>query len=111
MSEGSDQVSSGMPSGGMGFESSTTDCNEAIHQLYDYLDGELTDARRTEISEHLDFCGPCASAMGFEAELRHVIADRCKDHVPDALRLRIAALIEGERRQLADVDPEAHGSA
>ncbi|MGH8996929.1 MAG: mycothiol system anti-sigma-R factor [Acidimicrobiales bacterium] len=111
MSEGTDRVGSGMPTRGMSFESPTLDCNEAIHQLYDYLDGELTDTRRTEISDHLDFCAPCASAMGFEAELRQVVADHCKDHVPDSLRLRIADLIEGERRQLADVDPEAGGSA
>ncbi len=73
------------------------DCGSAIHQLYHYLDGELTDERRGQIAEHLDFCGPCASAAGFESELRRVIADHCKDHVPDSLRQKIANLIEAER--------------
>ncbi|MGH9079889.1 MAG: mycothiol system anti-sigma-R factor [Acidimicrobiales bacterium] len=77
------------------------DCGSAIDELYHYLDGELTDDRRRQISEHLDFCAPCADALGFEAELRQVIADRCKDRVPDALRERIAALIEAEGRQPA----------
>jgi len=72
------------------------DCTSAIHQLYHYLDGELTDERRDRISEHLDYCGPCAGAAGFEAELRLVIANRCKDHVPESLRVRIAELIEVE---------------
>jgi len=73
------------------------DCTSAIHQLYHYLDGELTDERRDQISVHLDYCGPCAGAAGFEAELRVVIANRCKDHVPESLRERIAELIEAER--------------
>jgi len=82
------------------------DCRSAIHQLYHYLDGELTEERRFQISEHLDYCGPCAGAAGFEAELRLVIANRCKDHVPESLRQRIAALIEAERRQSAGAGPD-----
>ena len=87
------------------------DCGSAIHQLYDYLDGELTEHRRVEIAKHLDYCAPCASAAGFESELRQVIADKCKDHVPDSLIDRIAHLIDAERRQLADIDPERGGPA
>ncbi len=75
------------------------DCRAAIDQLYHYLDGELTEQRRRKIAEHLEYCGPCAGAAGFEAELRQVIADRCRDRVPDALREKVAALIEEERRQ------------
>ena len=72
------------------------DCDEAVHQLYHYLDGELTEARRTEIAVHLDRCGSCADAAGFEAELRLVIASRCRDRVPQALIDRIASLIARE---------------
>ena len=99
----SGQVNPGAGTGDMG---ATVDCGSAIHQLYDYLDGELTEQRRSQISEHLDFCAPCASAAGFESELRQVIADKCKDHVPDSLIHRVAELIEAERRQPADVEPE-----
>jgi mycothiol system anti-sigma-R factor len=84
------------------------DCGSAIDELYHYLDGELTDDRRRQIAEHLDFCAPCAGALGFEADLRQVIADRCKDHVPDALRQRIAALIEAEGN--APVSSERDGA-
>lgn len=75
------------------------DCDEAVHQLYHYLDGELTEERRTEIAVHLDRCGPCAGAAGFEAELRMVIANRCKDRVPDHLLARIAEAIHEESRR------------
>lgn len=75
-------------------------CDETIARLYSYLDGELTEARRVEIARHLDLCGPCVEVFGFELELRRVIANRCKDRVPDTLRDRVAgALHEEELRQ------------
>jgi mycothiol system anti-sigma-R factor len=73
------------------------DCAESIHRLYDYLDGELTDERRRELEAHLDMCAPCVEKYEFEAELRRVIADRCRDRVPSELRRRIASAIDDER--------------
>jgi mycothiol system anti-sigma-R factor len=75
------------------------DCQEAVHELYTYLDGELTEQRREEIRIHLDYCGPCGGAAVFEAELRRVIANRCKDRVPDSLLRRVADSIEEESRK------------
>ena len=71
-------------------------CVEAVHQLYHFLDGELTEERRTAIRHHLDDCGPCLEAFDFEAELRIMISARCRDEVPPELRARIAALIHHE---------------
>jgi mycothiol system anti-sigma-R factor len=83
----------------MGSEDSDVDCNETIERLYHFLDGELTDERRVEIQHHLDDCSPCLDAFDFEVELRQVVANRCKDHVPDSLRARVHdALVEEERR-------------
>jgi len=83
----------------MGTGEPGADCSDSIERLYHYLDGELTEQRRAEIKRHLDECPPCLGAFDFEAELRTVIASRCKDRVPDALRERIrAALHEEERR-------------
>ena len=77
----------------------SVDCVEAVHELYSYLDGELTEVRREEISIHLDWCGPCGGAAQFEAELRKVIANRCKDRVPQTLIERVAEAIDQESRQ------------
>jgi mycothiol system anti-sigma-R factor len=84
------------------------DCNEAVHQLYHYLDGELTEERRQVISVHLDECRTCADAAGFEAELRSVIANRCRDRVPEDLKARIAGAIHEEARRH---DPEHDATA
>jgi mycothiol system anti-sigma-R factor len=78
------------------------DCDETIERLYTYLDGELTEQRRVEISRHLDLCGPCVGAYGFESELRKLVANRCQDRVPDALRDRVAQALREESATGAD---------
>ena len=90
------------PGGGVdaaGLFGATVDCTEAVHGLYHYLDGELTEERREEIRVHLDWCGPCNGAAEFEAELRRVIANRCKDRVPQSLIDRVAETLDEESRQ------------
>ncbi len=77
----------------------TMNCDDAVHQLYHFLDGELTEERRILIAEHLTYCAPCGGAVEFEAELRLVIANHCKDHVPESLIRRIAEAIDEESRQ------------
>jgi mycothiol system anti-sigma-R factor len=80
----------------------SVDCTEAVHELYRYLDGELTEERRQEIRIHLDWCGPCCGAAEFEAELRRVIANRCKDRVPESLIERVAHALDEESRRRHD---------
>ena len=77
-------------------------CEETIERLYFYLDGELTEERREEIRLHLDLCGPCVDVYGFETELRRVIANRCKDHVPDSLIERVAAVLREEQDRVGE---------
>jgi mycothiol system anti-sigma-R factor len=79
-----------------------SECVQALHELYFYIDGELTEERRLTIRQHLDDCPPCIEAYDFEAELRQVISVRCRDSVPDSLRQRIAQALGSER---ADADP------
>ena len=69
------------------------ECEEALHEIWPYLDGELTDEKREVIKAHLDDCPPCVDAQDFEAELRKVIAQKCRDEVPESLRTRIAEAI------------------
>jgi len=71
------------------------DCREAVELLYHYIDGELTEERRVLISAHLDDCPPCMQAFDFEAELRVVVSQRCRDRVPESLQQRIAQTIAG----------------
>lgn len=78
------------------FDDGDEDCAAVVRRLYHFLDGELTEERRTAIRRHLDECGPCIDAFDFEAELRQVVASRCRERVPDSLRDRVAAAIRAE---------------
>lgn len=71
-------------------------CNDTLKELYQFLDGDLTEEGRDQIRHHLDDCSPCLAAYDFEAELRMVIQRRCCDEVPDSLRQRIASAIDSE---------------
>jgi mycothiol system anti-sigma-R factor len=74
---------------GSAFWQGKSDCQEAIHTLYHFLDGELTEERRHDIQHHLEECSPCLEAFDFEAELKLVVARKCREQVPDALRDRV----------------------
>ena len=71
-----------------------SDCQDSLHELYTFLDGELTDDKRAHIRQHIDDCSPCLEAFDFEAELRQVIARRCHDEVPESLRRRVAESLD-----------------
>lgn len=75
------------------------DCDEVLRELYTFVDGELTIESRARIEHHLDDCLPCFEAYDFEAELRIVISQRCRDSVPDQLRDRIARVLDDEAQQ------------
>jgi mycothiol system anti-sigma-R factor len=66
------------------------DCSDAVHTMYHFLDGEIDDERRQHIQRHLEECLPCFEAFDFEAELRQLIAHKCREQAPDHLRARIA---------------------
>jgi mycothiol system anti-sigma-R factor len=72
-------------------------CQDALHELYGYLDGELTDDRRAAIHRHLDECQPCAEPYDFEAELREVVRRKCQEQVPDNLMAKVRDALEREQ--------------
>ncbi|MBI2710820.1 MAG: mycothiol system anti-sigma-R factor [Actinobacteria bacterium] len=73
-----------------------SDCNDALHELYEFIDGELTAERRALIEGHLHRCSPCLEAYDFHAELRIVVSQKCREEVPEALRRRIASALDAE---------------
>jgi mycothiol system anti-sigma-R factor len=75
-------------------------CDETLTILYSYLDGELTVERRSRITQHLDRCGYCGDAAHFEVELRAVVADCARAHVPAPLLDRIRAVLAEEARSV-----------
>jgi mycothiol system anti-sigma-R factor len=84
-----------------------SDCQDSLHELYRYLDGELTEDRRDKIQRHLDGCQPCAEPYDFEAELRSVIRRKCQEQVPEALVAKVKAALVDEASKPPDQQPTA----
>lgn len=84
---------------GMGGDAAAAhvNCEEALRDLYGYLDGEITAERREHIRVHIEECGPCLDAFDFETDLRELVARTCQTEAPDTLRDRVArAILECE---------------
>lgn len=81
----------GVPSGG--------ECAEALGQMFEYLDSELTDvAMSSRIGEHLHLCTACLAAYDAEKLVRAVLVRSCRaDRAPVELRTRISVLIRAAR--------------
>ena len=66
------------------------DCNETLRELELFLDHELTENAREVIHAHLEGCPDCLQAFDFHAELRIVIASKCRnDEMPPGLMAKI----------------------
>jgi mycothiol system anti-sigma-R factor len=66
------------------------DCNETLHELYTFLDGELGPELRSAVQGHLNGCMDCLQVFDFHAELRMVIRAKCvEQQVPPGLMERV----------------------
>jgi anti-sigma factor (TIGR02949 family) len=69
---------------------SDPDCIETLRELEVFLDGEMSDAQLTSVRAHLEGCEQCFEAFDFHAELKAVIARKCRtDELPPGLLARI----------------------
>ncbi|HEX6058354.1 MAG TPA: zf-HC2 domain-containing protein [Gemmatimonadaceae bacterium] len=66
------------------------DCNAAMRQLWDFLDGELTDERMAAVRTHLDRCKGCVPYAEFERAFLEALSG-CKSRqcAPEGLRRKI----------------------
>jgi len=78
------------------------DCDRALIELYEFIDGELTIERRERIELHLHGCQHCFASFDFEQELRLVVRSKLQGEIPAALRDRIERLIDVESGRLDD---------
>lgn len=64
-------------------------CREALQGMYMFIDGEMPADEREVLQHHLEQCSPCLEAFEFEAEVKMVVSQRCKDEVPDAVVMKV----------------------
>lgn len=69
-------------------------CEEAVRQLWAYLDGALDESGRAAIDEHLSFCRRCCGEAEFAEELRKFLRSAADIELPDDVRGRLTATLE-----------------
>ena len=70
-------------------------CAEAVRQLWLYLDGAVEESQREAIEEHLSFCRRCCGEVEFAAELRGFLAAQAAEELPEDVRSRLTATLDG----------------
>jgi mycothiol system anti-sigma-R factor len=65
-------------------------CDDVLSHVFEFLDHETDDERRTVIAEHLEDCSSCLRQFGIEQEFKALVRRRCGGDVPPpGLRDRI----------------------
>lgn len=69
-------------------------CSDAVRQLWDYLDGAVTDSDRRAIEEHMDVCKRCCGEAEFADELRRFLEEHAKEDLPADTRERLTSYLD-----------------
>ena len=75
-------------------------CNDALQEVYSYLDQELPTFTAWRVRRHLKACEGCGAAYGFEEKLRVVIRLRLREDPPPEFLARLRSAIDHERDSL-----------
>jgi anti-sigma factor (TIGR02949 family) len=69
-------------------------CDEAVRQLWDYLDRTLSPADLVAVEGHLAFCRRCCGEFEFARELRSFLASHAAGEVPPDVRVRLERFVD-----------------
>lgn len=67
-------------------------CQEAVRQLWAYLDGVAPD--HVGVEEHLAFCRRCCGELEFIQHLRELLASQATESLPPQATRRLEQFIE-----------------
>jgi len=77
-------------------------CEDVIHELSDFIDGELDAASRQELESHLDECSDCKLVVDQTKKTIEIFCDSEPIELPSEVRKR---LHETLRRRLKEATP------
>jgi mycothiol system anti-sigma-R factor len=69
-------------------------CAEAVHRLWEYLDGVVDDSQRAAIEEHLAFCRRCCGEMEFAEELRSFLGSHADNELSPVIHARLLTALD-----------------
>ena len=71
------------------------DCEQALKQVYEYLDSELSEHDHEAMQQHLSICKSCFSRVEFEERLNQKVKALREEKPTERTSDRIRQLIEG----------------
>ena len=71
------------------------DCEQALRQVYEYLDEELGDHDHEAMKHHLSICKSCFSRFEFEQRLKEKVKGLRDEQPTDSASDRIKQLLKG----------------
>lgn len=78
-------------------------CDDVKRIVYFYLDGALSDKKRTDFSSHLDECPDCGDRIQIQKKLRNFVVNRlARRSAPDSLRARLLQRFASIRNGISD---------
>ena len=80
-------------------------CAEAVEQLWDYLDREVTSRDRAAVEEHLAFCRRCCGEVEFAEELRGLLTSASHVELPAHVEAALNRSLDDLVRNLAESAP------
>ncbi|MGH8949090.1 MAG: zf-HC2 domain-containing protein [Acidimicrobiia bacterium] len=72
------------------------ECDDALTNLYQYLDREIETTTSEVIRAHLEDCSGCLRSFDFEARLQIVVKERLAEEVPPEFLERLRDAIARE---------------
>jgi mycothiol system anti-sigma-R factor len=86
---------------------SEINCDDVLHELEHFIDGELDAARSAHLAGHLSECGSCLDRAGFQQRVKEIVRTKCggAEVTPGFLLERVRIRIQAERRSPKDGSP------
>ena len=78
-----------------------SECDDLLHEVADFLHGELDAEETARLQRHLEDCPPCFETADFQAQLRQLLSKRCREQVPADFQARVVAMLQVQRSDSA----------
>jgi mycothiol system anti-sigma-R factor len=78
------------------------DCEQALENLYLFIDREIDTASCAEIQTHIDECTSCLSEYDLERVVKSLVSRSCSETAPDPLRQKVLLSIRTVQVQITE---------
>jgi mycothiol system anti-sigma-R factor len=84
---------------------SCDNCEEALDNLYLFLDEEIDTASIDEIQAHIDNCSSCLNVYDLERVVKALVSRSCAEKAPEPLRAKVLYSIRSVHIQVSEKGP------